>query len=472
MRITRLQPACFLLLVLVLTLWSVAPAGVWAQGDQDNHEAQVLSGKQKIAYDDGSPRAEATYKDGLLHGTYRAFAKNGRLVVRAQFKDGRRHGKLERWNPDGKRVEVARFDRGVLHGKRVVFADGKPALEQTYARGELTDSQGDSSLMPGSLTYLFKNQADGPDKPSDAGDGALTIDTPKPKGYPHSLAELKAALDKIAELEIKGVETDEQAEGTRRIILHRFAAGVPDFVLDHDPADAEFARLASKICHMLGRNDHNPPNPGLPEAEYKKGAKGAKGSNLANGYYNPTEAVDGWMYDIGEHNRDRVGHRRWILAPGLFEVGYGWHGEAHAMYVAPNHKRTDAFDLITYPGRGYTPVELYDSKGAPWNKGIHIIWSAHPSPRHYRLPQGDGKGQIKVEVTRLTPDGQREPVGIQRVHVTPEKPALRGVLFEPMIDSIEHGDRYEVKLKGLQPARKGLSATLTYEVHFVDTGKL
>src|SRR5438045_1192356 len=77
----------------------------------------------------------------------------------------------------------------------------------------------------------------------------------------------------------------------------------------------------------LGRLDHDPRNPGLPEDQYQLARKAAGSSNL--GWFGKGQSdslalsVDMFMDDSDETNIDRVGHRRWCLNPAMKKVGFG-----------------------------------------------------------------------------------------------------------------------------------------------------
>lgn len=444
----------------ILALLLALPLSALAQQD-----AGPPNGEVQVSYADGKPKAIATYQQGLLNGYYRAYAENGQMIVQARFKRGVLNSRLQRWTADGERLEIAYYRAGVLSGDRTVFVNGRPALKQEYEAGELKNSEGDTAIIPEPVVYLLGNDPEAMIEESfgkvEPAPEQLTLADRKPMGYPLSLAELKQQVDKIADAEVKGALTEEQTDAVRRSMLHRLVSGVPKYAINHDPKDAEAAVIGSEVMHKLQDMTHFPTNPGMPEDRFKLGYFATSNGNIAytsKDQQSPAYLVDIWVVDRGDNNRDEVGHRRWILEPGLFEIGYGSFKNYYTMVVVPNYKRGARYELITYPGQGYVPSDT-----VPGN----CIWSVHPSPDRYALPPS--ADQVKVHVFRLTTDGKREPIEIQRTHITqdPNMP-LRGVLFEPKIDQSEHNARYEVHIDGLIPSSKRFRDRLSYTVHFID----
>lgn len=454
-----------------LVLATLAPTPFLRAQDQQPSEPgeSVPDGEVTLKHPDGSTKAVATYRGGLLEGEYRAYAENGQMVVSARFRRGVLTSRLQRWKPNGDRLETATYREGMLHGSRVVFSGRRPALTQEYKLGELIKSEGNESIIPEPVEFLLKNDPAallelrfGAVEPVPE---ALALGDPKPSGYPMSLEELKQKMDEIAEMPVKGAETEAQALATRRTMLHRLVSGVPNYTLNHDPKDGEAATIGSEIMHLNQALEHEPANPGMDEARFKRGFFATSKGNIAQvGRQQKTAAdvVDQWVIDPGDNNRDEVGHRRWIFVPGLFEIGYGSFEKYHTMVIGTNFKRGARYGLITYPGQGYVPNDM-----VPGN----CIWSVHPSPTQYKFPES--ANDIEVNVFRLTTDGKREAVQIQRTHLTQETgmpvPAL---LFEPVINSSEHNRRFEVHIDGLIPSSRRYPETLSYIVHFVDFQQL
>lgn len=264
------------------------------------------------------------------------------------------------------------------------------------------------------------------------------ITAPPAKEPPAAVAEREAAL--------------------RRLKAYRYLAGVPydDLTLDDDYSAA--CEAAARLCAKLGRLDHTPRNPGLPEDEYKLAYKGASQSNLAQGYPTLDKAVDTWVDDSSEGNVGHVGHRRWCLNPAMRKTGFGRSGEFSAMYsFDQTRKEVPDFDFVSWPPPGPVPVEHFRSGTA---------WSVSVNPRKYNPPgegvtakvyAADEKGNKTGDPLKLNHSGvDREGFGIPNC-----------VIFRPAKAAIESGQRYVVEIEGLTRGKEKEAAPVRYAVEFV-----
>ncbi len=438
-------------------------------------------GRVTLEHANGETQVQAGYRDGLLHGTYREFNDAGQLILQAAFREGRLDGRLERRTDTGDRLEVCRYRDGQREGTRQVFADGQVVLTETYEDGQRTGQEGDASADPGPPVFAVGDHgfagaeqaapedAPGPDAASPRGPArpAHQQDTSrKPNGYPYSIDEITRAFGRIDELRIEGGPDEQQAAAIRRLIKYRLVCGLANPIVAFDREEAILAQRASEVCHALGRLSHEPPNPGLPEDIYQQGAEGAIRSNLGRGVPpNPGFSIEGWMVDGGFNNRDEVGHRRWCLAPGLYETAYGYHEGYGSLLVSGNTRDGVEYDYLAFPGIGFQPVEYYDNlqrRGAE-----HLIWTVHLNPAVYNTPESIDR--LRVTVYEVLDDGTREAVEIERTHIAEKPLPLDAILFTPVIDEFAPGTVYEVNVQGLERSRRPF--TLTYRVEFFTLGE-
>jgi len=270
------------------------------------------------------------------------------------------------------------------------------------------------------------------------------------------LADVKKKLAEIAAVSKASERTAEHA-ALRRLKAFRYLAGVPyeDVVLDAEMNRT--AKAAAEICAKLGRLDHSPRNPGLPEEQYELARKGAASSNL--GYFgranpdNLARSVDMFMDDSDAINIDRVGHRRWCLNPAMKKVGFGQSesGKFTAMMAHDSSRdpRPD-FDFISWPPRGPVPVTYFSPRHA---------WNVSLNPAKYKAPKKDvkvvvqevGGKALMLNYTNVNNDGFGVPACI---------------IFRPDLEKLVPGKRYQVQIDDLEQA-DGTATSIRFVVTFV-----
>jgi len=277
--------------------------------------------------------------------------------------------------------------------------------------------------------------------------------------YPRSREDIKKAL---AEISTPGpMNPDalaaEREAGLRRLKAYRYLAEVPaDVVLDDELN--RYAQAATKLCAKLGRLDHKPANPGLPEEEYQLGIKGTTRSNLAFGDANLARSVDGWVEDSDPGNIERLGHRRWCLNPWMQKTGLGRTGRFTAMYsFDSSRKMVPDFTFVAFPPRGYMPVEYFRPRWA-WNISLH--------PRKYQ----NLDPSIRPIITEVDKELQKvgEPLKLNFLAVDRNGFGIPNCLiFRPEPAAVKVGKRYLVEIEGLKPAVPGAAKDIRYVVEFV-----
>lgn len=141
----------------------------------------------------------------------------------------------------------------------------------------------------------------------------------------------------------------------------RYIAGIP-YDVELSGRYNELAQAASVVSLANGDIDHNPKMPkGISDSLYRLGKDGASKSNLGMGYRSINSSLISYMED-GGYNKDRVGHRRWILNPAMKKTGFGF-----------------ATDSKSY---GYTAHYALDSSGSSKYKSP-IVWPAQNMPVEY-----------------------------------------------------------------------------------------
>jgi hypothetical protein len=365
----------------------------------------------------GIGQQPATGDAKIRNGVYTEYFPNGKVKRQARFKEGRLDGLCLEYTEAGKKRLTAEYRAGLLHGTVTRFEKGKPILEQRFHEGR--------PVYARSLEQLRKELA--------------RLTTVPPLGPDQAVAEREAGL--------------------RRLKAYRYLAGVPYVNLVLNERMNVAARAASRICERLGRMDHAPPNPGLPEAEYRAAYRGASSSNLAVGFDTPADAVDGWLNDSDARNLAHLGHRRWCLNPWLREVGFGNSGRFQAMWAFDaSQKEVPPFDFISYPARGLMPIAFFQPTYA---------WSIVLDPRKYLPPDRRARPRIFRVDQYLNKVGAALKLNARTVD-TRAYGVPNCIIFRPEKNAVAAGRRYLVEVRGLRLKAGNRPAAVRYIVEFVD----
>lgn len=263
-----------------------------------------------------------------------------------------------------------------------------------------------------------------------------------------------------------GDSSDEARQATiERLNFYRAMAGVEaDVVLDHD--FSEKAQHAALMMSAEGRLSHSP---GEDYACFDHtGQEAAANSNLYLGRTG-VEAVDGYIEDPGERNRD-VGHRLTILHPPTTRMGVG-HVEgtdlrypANALWVfddqvfvhdAPTREESG---FVAWPPRGYVPERLvyprwsFALDGADLSEATVTMTADGEVVDLEVIERTSVQGQVPSSVLVWEPRGLVGRVGL----VTPAQDSPAPVLSGDLT--------VEVTVAGVRPAPGGPAVDQHYVV--------
>ncbi len=178
----------------------------------------------------------------------------------------------------------------------------------------------------------------------------------------------------------------------------RTLAGLEPLELDMSLCDA--AQCGAMLLAANQGLSHTPDRPqDMPESLYRTGAEATAACNLAMFNWQADdllrEAAFYFARDDGEGNRALLGHRRWLLYPGMGVTGFGLaedvQGHSYAtMYVLDSSRDAADYDMILWPSEGVFPAECMLSE---------TPWSISPNPRLYDLNQSDPVIRMTEEVS-------------------------------------------------------------------------
>lgn len=376
------------------------------------------AGKKQGAYVEfyptGKNKLKATYKDDELDGLRTEYTEQGKVRLTANYKAGKLHGVSTELTDKGDKKQTLTYKDGQLDGKVVHYEGGVAILSVTFKADQVT--------FPRSEEVLTKT--------------LRALDPPDKKKFDTEAEERTAALG--------------------RLKAYRYLCGVPyeNIVLDDDMNKACLA--GAKLCEKIGRLEHKPGNPGLPEADYKIAYLGTSKSNLYQGFPSLVRAVDSWMDDTDPTNIERVGHRRWCINPRLLKTGFGRSGQFAAMHSFDQSQKTvPDFDMVAYPPPGLMPVQYF---------GPRYAWNVSLNPQKYRLTDDNVDVKLwaldqylaKTEPLKLSySKPNRDPIGLAHC-----------VIFQPEKIDLSPGKRYLVEIHGVKRADGKTPAPIRYLVEF------
>lgn len=340
--------------------------------------------------------------------------------------DGKRHGAFTAWFPGGKKVaEKSQYAHGKLNGKRLCFdPKGRPTADETWLDGSL--------IFPRSIAFI------------DATRKQIAIDTAP------AMAALGPLTDIVGAAKPKDLEL-----ALIRIRTYRYLCFVPYEDITFNREYINLAQHAASLLVKIGSLTHTPTKPaGVEDAFFALAAKGCGESNLCQGS-DLAGSVDRYMNDSDPSNIDRIGHRRWLLNPGMQQTGLGIEGAFSALY-AFDQKRAAIpdYEFVSYPPRGYCPHDLFDASYA---------WHASFNPAHYDVPatatmaiyplnaqlKRTGKA-LETDYAKVNLDGFGIP---------------NAVISRPKTVSLSKNASYEVVVSGLVPKGER-TAEVSYIVSF------
>ncbi len=411
----------------------------------------LLAAAAGIAQDSKAGPVKETYEDGKVKAQYQLDA------------DGQKDGPYQEFYESGKKKITATYAHGVLdRAYEDYYESGKPRVKKRYAKGKP-----DGDLMhfdekgvlihhvqfrkgevfyfadPAVPTPVFPRTPESIRKKLDEIDPAAGLkkweladryDEAPSLTAPHKAGKLKKDYLEFA---------------LRHVKCYRWLCELPIEVTVNEPYN-ELSQHGAVIVALNKNLSHEPPQPpGVAADFYKKGAEGCIKSNL-NVSPNGTlrDAINGWMEDSDPSNIDKVGHREWILSPGLGKTGFGEAGPENAyksMYVVDGSAKREpskavkpgpkAQEFTSYPCAGYFPVEFFDLTAA---------WSAIPRGGPF---QGIQKADLRIEVWSLTDEYDLD----QKLEVNHTSIGLLGgIVFRPVLkkDEKSAGGRYVVTIGG------------------------
>ncbi|GHT83999.1 hypothetical protein FACS1894137_06460 [Spirochaetia bacterium] len=249
------------------------------------------------------------------------------------------------------------------------------------------------------------------------------------------------------------------SDGINMLNFYRFLVGLPDDV-ELTSEYNELAQYGSVLNAAWGRIAHQQSQPNGMSAEfYQKASQGIGSSNLHKGQGSVSEAIKGWMEDSDAGNIDRLGHRRWILNPGMLYTGLSYVDGFSALYSfdSSRSKKVD-YQAIAFPSGAAFPNDFFGNEWA-WNVSINPDTYQSPSKNNIRVlltesstgkkwsfGAGNNDGYFNIETSRF---------GVPNC-----------IIFRPQ-GITKYNGTYQVHIEGIRTST-GTNVVLQYETTFFD----
>ena len=155
----------------------------------------------------------------------------------------------------------------------------------------------------------------------------------------------------------------------------RYVAGLSGMTVE-DASLSKSAQAAALANAANGELSHYPTRPrDMSDNMYNLAKEGASSSNIAmtSGRMTLPMSIRMYLSDADSGNRSRVGHRRWILYPTLYKIGFGQVEGYTATRVIGGERNYSAKEYgVAWPAQN-TPVELLSYSG---NSSVNLYpWS-------------------------------------------------------------------------------------------------
>lgn len=382
-------------------------------------------------FEDGKPhiRYQVDAKDHR-NGTYEELTPEGKPKVRGNYLSDKKNGAWTTYADSGKPLEQATYRNNQLEGPyRYNFLSGHTQMAATYHQddfaGPITafDDKGHvlrSVSYPRRLDVVMR--------------GWNTL-------YPKVREPVKFAEEPRAEAPYQAgrIPAETLQAALKYTMLYRFLSGLPFERMSIDPVFVDRAQHGAVVLAKIGSLTHMPAQPAdMDKAFFTLAYAGCSQSNIYQGSSSLFDAVDAFMDDSDDSNIKIIGHRQWLLSPGLQRTGFGCCGNFVAQHVLSGGAGP-GFTFCAYPGVGYYPLKLLHGGAA---------WSVHFARDKVKMGTAD---TLAVRITPLDEHfAGSDPITAEiATTIDGGMGDWRVIAFRPKLKSLEPG-RYYVEIAGLR----------------------
>jgi len=345
-----------------------------------------LQGDYQEWWENGKAAVRTWYEHGAIDGSYASFHESGAKHVVTRYARGKLQGSFVETGADGKPLVEANYADGALDGKRTLWRDGAAASRQVWKRGALIDLMG-IAPYPQTLEKIraelatIRGQTPASVAPRSVEPEPKAGTKPAPKPAPKSGKEkgkgAKAGARGRPTLPVPpgyapadDTQYAQRFAALKRLQEYRLLANVAWRDVELAPAYDYYCDCAGRLLERVGHLEHTPPNPGVPDDEYRDGYAGTSHSNLhmstdPAAVADLARSVDSYMNDSDDSNIDRVGHRRNCIHPGLQLTGFGRAEHYSAMWSLDRSRALEPMPaIVPWPAAGWMSARHFDAKEA------------------------------------------------------------------------------------------------------------
>ncbi len=340
-------------------------------------------------------------------------------------------------------------------------SENEETVEITVSENEETNEENtDSTLAVTSTDYMDSGVLE------HAGRSKGSIRYMYNKIMSLTTAELYSAVPSYKKPYSPGALTDKNQKNALAFLNYtRYAAGLKPTVLNSSLADQ--AQYGAVLLAAVDTLTHTPSRPSdMEETFYNRGYQSTASSNIGKGYTFLNDHIRGCLKDNSSaSNLLCLGHRRWLLNPRLYNVGFGQAG-AYTVTQVFDTSRTEEgdYDFIAWPASGNFPKDLF---------GSYMPWSVTLNPNKYQAPDISKVKVVLKSLDKGTTDTftsankSTNPISTTKyLEVNKEGYGVSNcIIFNTGAALV--GDNYEVTISGIFK-KDGTATTIKYKVNLFD----
>jgi uncharacterized protein YkwD len=269
--------------------------------------------------------------------------------------------------------------------------------------------------------------------------------------------------------------TGELKQSVIQDTINRFNAwrticGLPSTI--SDSTFNTIAQYGAVLSGARGTISHTPSKPADMNEEFYNNAYAACSSSNLAAHYPLIAVADEFFEDSDPNNATEVGHRRWMLSPKLYRVGYGYaetdwsYGNYHVLKIFDKSGAGCDYDFLSYPSSGNFPADIAHA----FNKDTS--WSISFNPEKFQTPHFS---EIKIYLTdskgKTYTFSSSNLQNLFAINTDTYGGINNCIIFRPS-GVTKYEGLYTVKIEGLKASNGQPINDFVYQVNFFNTASV